>query len=265
MEPISLILVGLISFTVSTLTLFTGFGLGSILVATFIFFFPVEIAVAAAAIVHLANNLLKVGLLHRAAVPRILAWFGIPAVLAAFAGAFALSRVARIDPLLVWEFVGRPAVVTPIKVLMGLLVVGFAVVDLFPRVRQARIDPRWLPVGGAMSGFFGGLSGHQGAFRAAFLSRLDLEPKAYVGTQAVLAIMVDVARLLVYGFAFFVGRMALVSSTGEWSLVGMAAASAFAGVFVGFKMLDKTTIPALRTIIGVLLFVVGLGLGVGVL
>ena len=265
MEPLSLIIVGLISFAVSTLTLFTGFGLGSILVATFVFFFPVEIAVAAAAIVHLANNLLKVGLLHRAAVPRVLAWFGIPAVLAAFAGALALSRFARIDPLIVWEFVGRPAIVTPLKLLMGALIVGFALIDLFPRLRQARIDPRWLPVGGALSGFFGGLSGHQGAFRAAFLSRLDLEPKAYVGTQAILAIMVDVARLLVYGLAFFVGRMAIVSTTGEWSLVGVAAVCAFAGVFVGFRMLDKTTVPALRTIIGTLLFVVGLGLGVGIL
>ena len=264
MEPLSLIVVGLISFAVSAVTLLTGFGLGSILVATFVFFFPVEIAVAAAALVHLGNNALKVGLLGRKAVPRVLAWFGIPAVLAAFVGAFALSRVAGIEPLIEWDFVGRPAVVTPIKLLMGTLIVVFALIDLFPRLRRARIDPRWLPLGGAVSGFFGGLSGHQGAFRAAFLIRLDLEPKAYVGTQAVLAIMVDVARLLVYGLAFFAGRMAIVSTTGEWSVVGVAAVSAFAGVFVGYRMLDKTTVPALRTVIGALLFVVGLGLGTGI-
>ncbi|MCK5482169.1 MAG: sulfite exporter TauE/SafE family protein, partial [Gemmatimonadetes bacterium] len=81
------LVVGIVAFGASLLTLFSGFGLGSLLVATFVVFFPVEVAISAVAVVHLFNNLLKVGIFHRRAVPRIILRFGIPAVLAAFVGA----------------------------------------------------------------------------------------------------------------------------------------------------------------------------------
>ena len=42
-------------------------------------------------------------------------------------------------------------------------VFAFAVLDLLPAKRQITFRPKWIPVGGALSGFFGGLSGHQGA------------------------------------------------------------------------------------------------------
>ncbi len=45
---------------VAALTLFSGFGLGTILMPAFALFFPIEVAVAATAVVHLANNLFKV-------------------------------------------------------------------------------------------------------------------------------------------------------------------------------------------------------------
>ena len=48
------------------------------------------------------------------------------------------------------------------------------------------LHPRWLPLGGALSGFLGGLSGHQGALRAVFLTPLGLTPTAFAATQAVL-------------------------------------------------------------------------------
>lgn len=41
----------------SGLTLFSGFGLGTILTPVFALFFPVATAVAMTAVVHLANNL----------------------------------------------------------------------------------------------------------------------------------------------------------------------------------------------------------------
>ncbi len=42
---------------VSGLTLFSGFGLGTLLMPAFALFFPVEVAVEATAVVHLANNI----------------------------------------------------------------------------------------------------------------------------------------------------------------------------------------------------------------
>ena len=46
------------SLLASALTLFSGFGLGTLLMPVVALFFPLELAIAMTAIVHLANNVL---------------------------------------------------------------------------------------------------------------------------------------------------------------------------------------------------------------
>ena len=75
----------------SGLTLYSGFGLGTLLLPVFALFFPVEVAVAATALVHGANNLLKVAVVGRHAEMELVVRFGVPAVAAAFVGAAALE------------------------------------------------------------------------------------------------------------------------------------------------------------------------------
>ena len=58
----SYLIICTVALAVSGLTLFSGFGLGTLLMPAFAIFFPVEVAVAATAIVHLANNIFKAGL-----------------------------------------------------------------------------------------------------------------------------------------------------------------------------------------------------------
>ena len=48
-----------VAIVVSALTLFSGFGLGTLLMPAFALFFPINVAVAATAVVHLVNNLFK--------------------------------------------------------------------------------------------------------------------------------------------------------------------------------------------------------------
>ncbi len=256
--------VGLAALGVSLLTLFSGFGLGTLLMPVFALFFPVEVAVASTAVVHAANNLFKVGLLARAAPPAVLLRFGVPAVAASFAGALALASLAQQPTLATWSFAGRPAHVTPIKLVMGLLVLGFSLFELAPGLRSLRAPLRWLPLGGVLSGFFGGLSGHQGALRAVFLAPLGLSPTQFASTQAILALGVDAARLLVYGGSF----LALSSGDGEdaipWDLVGVATVCAFAGAYLGKQLLPHVTVAALHTVVGGLLLVVGLALALGI-
>ena len=64
----------------SGLTMFSGFGLGTLLLPVFALFFPVELAVAATALVHGANNVLKAGLLGKLADLGIVLRFGVPAI-----------------------------------------------------------------------------------------------------------------------------------------------------------------------------------------
>ena len=85
-----LLIVCIAALVASGLTLFSGFGLGTLLMPVFALFVSLELAVAMTAVVHLANNLFKVGLLGRRAEWGVVLRFGLPAVAAAFAGALVL-------------------------------------------------------------------------------------------------------------------------------------------------------------------------------
>jgi uncharacterized membrane protein YfcA len=65
----------------SGLTLFSGFGLGTLLMPVIYILFPKEIAIVATALVHFANNVFKIGLLGKKANKSVLLIFGIPAVI----------------------------------------------------------------------------------------------------------------------------------------------------------------------------------------
>jgi hypothetical protein len=62
------VIVGTAAFLVATLSVFTGFGLGTVLLPVFAIFFSAGLAVGATALVHGAANVLKVALLGRHAV-----------------------------------------------------------------------------------------------------------------------------------------------------------------------------------------------------
>jgi cytochrome c biogenesis protein CcdA len=70
-------LVAVAAFVVALLTFFTGFGLGTLLMPAFAWLLhDVPTAVAATAVVHLANNLLKLGLVGRRADRGVVLKFG---------------------------------------------------------------------------------------------------------------------------------------------------------------------------------------------
>ena len=71
-----LILIGVVALLTSGLTLFLGFGLGTILMPAFALFFPAPLGVAAAAVVHFANNAFTLGRLARQADRRVMARLG---------------------------------------------------------------------------------------------------------------------------------------------------------------------------------------------
>ncbi|TKB90744.1 MAG: sulfite exporter TauE/SafE family protein [Nitrospira sp.] len=244
----------------SALTLFSGFGLGTLLMPVVAVFFPLELAIAMTAMVHLANNLFKIGLLGRKADYSVLLKFGLPAVAAAFAGAALLTYLGEVQPLYEYQALGSNRQVTALKLIIGALIVLFIILELSPTFSKTALDRKWLPFGGVISGFFGGLSGHQGAFRSMFLMKAGLEKEAFVATGVVLAVMVDLSRMVIYGVG-----LSDQGDTIEWQLVIGASASAFAGAYVGAQMLKKVTLRSLQLMVSALLIVVGCGLIVGVL
>lgn len=255
-----LLLVCLASLTASALTLFSGFGLGTLLMPVAALFFPVEVAIAMTAMVHLANNLFKAALLGRWANRRVLLDFGLPAVVSAFAGALFLNALSGMPALVEYPLFHRQVQIFPIKLIIGLLILGFVCLERSSRFSNLALERKYLPLGGIISGFFGGLSGHQGAFRSMFLLKVGLDTNTFVATGVMLAVMVDLSRILVYGWEM-AGRQQAI----DWPLVIAASLSAFAGAWFGKRLLHKMTIRSIQTVVSLLLILVALGLASGLL
>jgi len=258
-----LIIIGLAAGVASALTLFSGFGLGTVLMPVFALFFPAPLAVAATAVVHFANNLFKFGLMFGQADWRVVARFGVPAALTAFIGASLLTWFDRLPPWVEYQLAGAAHEITAVKAVIGLLIMIFAGLELSPRVQALAIPARYLPLGGALSGFFGGLSGNQGALRSAFLIRLGLSKDAFVATGVVSAVIVDASRLLVYGTGFLADYF---TQSRELLLpVAVGASCAFAGAVLGKRLLQKVTLRAVQRIVAGMLLLVGAGLVTGLI
>jgi uncharacterized membrane protein YfcA len=113
-----------------------------------------------------------------------------------------------------------------------------------------------------LSGFFGGLTGQQGAFRSVFLLRAGLTAERFIATGVIIAVIVDLTRLATYA-ATFDGVFDPAEREGLMVLVGTL--SAFAGAYVATRRLDKVTIGAIRYSVAGLMFIIGLALAVGVI
>jgi uncharacterized membrane protein YfcA len=262
---ISYVLVGTAALFISGLTMFSGFGLGTLLMPVFALFFSIETAVAATAVVHGANNIFKIFAVGRHADRSLVLRFGIPAILSAFAGASMLVYLSNFPELFQYSIGSKTAVITPIKLIMGLLMAVFALIELLPQLRAITFHQRYLYLGGVLSGFFGGLSGHQGALRSAFLAKVGISTQAFVGTNAAIGFMVDMTRIAAYGFIFLAGDNSRLIEPKLWPLIITGIIAAFFGVQAGKRFLHKVTMNTVQTLTGVLLLLIALMLGAGLI
>ncbi len=243
----------------SALTFFSGFGLGTILMPVFALFFPVEVAIGLTAIVHFLNGLFKLILVGRNADRHVVLFFGLPAAAAALGGAALLALLTHLPPLFTYQFGAQQFTVTPVKFVVALLLLMFTALELSPRFHELSFDRKFLPFGGLVSGFFGGLSGNQGAFRSAFLIKSGLTKEAFIASGVVIATLIDIARLSYYSQSV----LRLDTST-DYYLLTCATLSAFLGAVIGNRLLKKITMEAVRWIVSVMLIVIAVLLGAGV-
>jgi uncharacterized membrane protein YfcA len=254
-----ILIVSLAALGAALLTFFSGFGLGTLLMPVVALFFPLEIAIAITAVVHLANNLFKLGLVGRQAVRSVLLSFGLPAIACAFLGALLLTWLSGIPDIGSYTLGERQVFLSPVKLTIGLLILLILMLESTPLLAKVTLDRRHLPLGGIISGFFGGLSGHQGAFRSMFLLKAGLDKTQFIATGVTIAVMVDLTRLLVYG-ADLAGRQL----GQQWLLIACACLAAFTGSFAGKRLLTRLTMKAVRIVVSLLLVVVALGLVSGI-
>jgi hypothetical protein len=256
----SYVVIWSVAFLASGLTFFSGFGLGTLLLPAFALFFAIEMAVALTAVVHFLNGAYKVVLVWRNIDRAILVRFGLPAIAGAFLGSWLLITMADGGSLVHYSVLGREVEITAVKLTVGVLLLFFACAELLPFFRKLAFPPGFQPVGGLLSGFFGGLAGMQGALRSAFLVKAGLSKEAYVATGSAISFLVDVSRLSIYARLFAAHRHDF-----DYVLLGGAVLAALAGATLGNRYLSKATMGSIQTIVAILLFGIALALMTGLL
>ena len=164
----------LISFGASWLTFFCGFGLGTMLTPVFYMLFKdLEIAIAATTVVHFLNNVFKFILMKKSVNWNVAIPFGLAAIPAAIIGASLLVNYTDFS-VFSYSLFGSPKEIFALNLTFGVILIAFSLIELIPSWSIV-FSKQKLWIGGAISGFFGGLSGHQGALRTAFLVKYQLK------------------------------------------------------------------------------------------
>jgi uncharacterized protein len=253
-------LICIVALLGSGLTFFSGFGLGTLLVPVFAVFFPIELAIALTAIVHFLNNLFKLALVRRNIDRGVLLRFGLPAIICSFIGAYLLTLISGMPVLYEYHAFEKLLSVTPVKLTIALLLAFFAIIDLVPALSNISFPNKYLPLGGALSGFFGGLSGNQGALRSAFLIRANLSKETFIATGVAIAVLIDIARLSIYS-----EKIILQTDRFDYGLIVAATLSAFLGAYAGSKLLKKVTVKGLQVFVAISLLIFSILLGSGMI
>jgi len=254
-----ILLLVLVSFGASWLTFFCGFGLGTLLTPVFfILFKDLPLAIAATTIVHFLNNVFKFFLMKRSIDWKIALPFGLAAIPAAILGAFLVDRIENLS-LFVYSLGDSTLEITLLNTVFGLILIGFALIELIPSWALA-FSKKSLWFGGAISGFFGGLSGHQGALRTAFLIRYNLSKEVFIATGILVALVIDISRTTVYAFNLDYEQIAE-----EWGWILISLIAALVGAITGKYFLKKIKFETLNRIVGMAMLIFGLTLALGFL
>lgn len=247
-----MILIVAAAFVGALLSFFCGFGLGTLLLPAFASYYALPLAVSATSAVHLANNGFKLLLVGKHAHWPTVWRFGWWSFVGSMLGALLLVFISGRESIYAYMLWGHRFEVSIIKLVMGVMMISFACLEWVQSDREVIVPHQLLPYGGVISGFFGGLSGHQGALRSAFLMRSGLNKEQFLGTRVVVACLVDVPRLSIYGLAFIESWEGVDK---PWLLA--AAGFAFLGAWLGNRLVRKMTFRHIQRIVGGALIVFG--------
>lgn len=236
MEIHLLLLSMAVTLLAAALTVPAGFGLATMLTPVVLFWLPPHEAIAVVAIIHGAHNAWKLKLLRNSVDFNAVKRYGWALIVGAIIGAVLHSYIPS----------------NPLLLVVGLALIILPILSATERWTNIRLPDSEDRIGGFGSGFFGGLTGHQGALRAMFLQRRLPDKAAYAATASVLALAVDLTRIPIY--LVFEGTAIL----DEYILIPSLVISAILGVYLGKIWLTKWKQSNIR--IGILVAIVASGM-----
>lgn len=234
-ELLPILVVSLAALLASILAAVAGFGGAVILLPVLVWTFGVRDAVPILTVVQLIGNLSRVYFNRRELVLPVVAWFALGAV-----------PLAVLGGLL---FATAPAPV--LKRLLGAFLLAAVAYRHTAFGRQARLGLQGFAWLGAGAGFLSALVGTVGPLAAPFFLSYGLVRGAYVGTEALTAVVMHVVKLAVYG------GVALLTPTSVATGLAIGAVMIL-GTYVGKRLLECVPERAFPLLIEAVLVVSGL-------
>jgi len=257
---IELIVIGFVSLFASFLTFFSGFGLGTLLLPAFAIFFPIETAITLTALVHFFNNIFKVTLTYKDINVSLVKKFGIPSIIGAIMGSILLVEVVIYFEDFNYNIFKITLTTSILKITIGIIIFCFTIIEFINLEKWIKTGNKTLIYGGIISGFFGGISGHQGALRTLFLSKLNLDKFSFISSGIAIALLIDISRIPIY-FSNF--KLQDFFNGFEHSIVALT--TALIGAIVGKQFLQKIKINSLYKLVGICLIVFSIFFAVGII
>ena len=232
-----LIIITLITLVASCVGLVSGFGLGTIMAPTLLFFLPFSQVILLVCIIHWFHNIWKLLFFHHGINWQLFLSFGIPSIIAGIFGALLVGDKGFM-----------------LTSLLGVFLIAYVFVLWF--MPTLHFKHTWLNgfIGGTLTGFFAGIFGIRGALRSMFLSAFNLSKATYLGTIGAISFLLDSTRLIVY----FSHGIKLEQSLTNGLLFFIPAS--FIGAWIGKYAVHKIPQEHFRKIIAIFLLCAGIRL-----
>jgi uncharacterized membrane protein YfcA len=218
-----------------------GFGIGSLLTPAIALTTGAKLAVAAVSLPHAIGTSIRFWRFRREVDWKVVRSFGFTSAAGGLTGAL----------LNTW------ATSRALELVFGSLLVlaGASQVTGYAKRWRLRGGLAWL--GGALSGFFGGLVGNQGGIRTAAMLGFEVNKRQFVATTTAVALLIDMARVPIY-LAVETATLARM-----WPTIVVASIGVIIGTLFGEKLLARLPESRFRVVVGVLLLLLGVSFLIG--
>lgn len=228
----------IVSFFAAAVGTMAGFGSSTLLIPVALLFMDARSAVFLVASFHFFYDTFKLKIFWKEIDFNMFFIFGIPSIIFAFVGALLFSSV---NP-------------DALRRVAGVFLIMFSLASFRnPRFILKR-NKLVAILGGGVSGLLAGLVGLGGAIRSSFLIAFDLSKEAYVATAAIIAFMVDAARIPTYFF------LEAAQNSPHYIHLPFLLVTAFLGVRAGRYFLWKINQKRFKKIVLIALLLAGVRL-----
>jgi len=212
-----------------------GFGSSTIFLPIALFFIDFKTALVLVAFLHIFGNIGRITFFRQGLDKRLILMFGIPSIILTILGALLVNYTPQ----------------NTLKLVLGIFLLVFSIMSLVKPNLKFKPSKRNAVIGGGLSGFLAGLIGTGGALRGAFLTAFNLKKERYIATAAAIALAVDLTRIPIYFSGGFLTNQ-------YYYFIPILLVVAFAGSFVGKKIVNKIPQNIFRKIVLILIALISL-------